>query len=230
MQNEYANIRSASKAPWIFSFIVAAGAAAGGYYLIDRTTKAEKALQESKHEIDALGAAAHADLARNRDKIKAEKAALLEKEKEAERMTAELKKALGDASGELSSKDGKLTLQLVDKVLFSLGEANLTENGKRVLSKVGTALNEFPDKQVWVQGHTDNVPISEDNKEFSSNWELSAMRAVNVVQYLQNEVGVDPTRLAAVGFSEYRPVSKRSKRPNRRIEIVLAPGDVSLTK
>jgi chemotaxis protein MotB len=159
-------------------------------------------------------------------------------------------------SGEVTTADGAVKLQLVDQILFATGEAELTDKGREVLSKVGAALKEV-DKQIWVQGHTDDQPIfikksnpppkpkvdpkapkpkpgakpaappKKDDKPdavlaFVTNWELSAARALTVVHYLQDDAKIDPTRLAAVAFSQYRPVSK-TKAKNRRIEIVLYP-------
>jgi len=163
-------------------------------------------------------------------------------------------------------------LELIDQILFPTGEASLTPGGKNLLSKVGAALKEVGDKQVWVQGHTDDQPIylrkpnpieagpdkdkvaklkkekpgkldakaiksdpritkpvpnaKPDSNDavlaFVTNWELSAARALTVVHYLQDEARLDPTRLAAVAFGQYRPVS-RLRAKNRRIEIVLYP-------
>lgn len=219
-----------SKGPWIFSVLVIAGSAAFGYYLSEELSETRQELLETKTELRSHRSKANAELVRTKKKAAEEKAVLLQKEQEAKLMAERLKEALGEASGGLFSKDGKLTLELVDKVLFRFGEADLTENGMRVLSKVGDALKEFPDNQIWIQGHTDDVPVAKDNENFKSNWELSAARAVNVVHYLQDEAGVDPSRLAAVAFSEYRPVSKNNKKRNRRIEIVLAPADVAISR
>lgn len=219
-----------SKGPWIFSVLVIAGSAAFGYYLSEELSETRQELLETKTELRSHRSKANAELLRTKKKAAEEKAVLLQKEQEAKLMAERLKEALGEASGGLFSKDGKLTLELVDKVLFRFGEADLTENGMRVLSKVGDALKEFPDNQIWIQGHTDDVPVAKDNENFKSNWELSAARAVNVVHYLQDEAGVDPSRLAAVAFSEYRPVSKNNKKRNRRIEIVLAPADVAISR
>jgi chemotaxis protein MotB len=102
----------------------------------------------------------------------------------------------------------------------------LTSRGEQVLASVGEELRKFPEKQIWVQGHTDSVPIS--NELFASNWELSAMRALTVVHYLEEVANVDPRRLAAVGFGEHRPLSRSKKYRNRRIEIVLFPREVRL--
>jgi len=221
---------TSSKAPWIFSILVVAGSAGMGYYLTENMSETRTELRETKNKLATHKRRASAELARTKQKAAREKARLLKKEQEAKLMTERLKEALGEAGGRLSSKDGALTLELVDKVLFRFGEAELTDNGKRVLLNVGNALQDFPDKQVWIQGHTDDVPVSKNNENFKSNWELSATRAVNVVHFLQDEAGVDPSRLAAVAFSKYRPVSKKNRKRNRRIEIVLAPSDVSVSR
>ncbi len=228
--SEYGQVRPASKAPWLLTLIVLGASAAGGYYLFEKSKASQAALEDAKRDVAELTAAANAELARSQAEAEEEKARIKKKEDELDSMSKQLKEALGDAEGELSSQDGRVTLQLVDKVLFPFGEAELTGGGKKVLSKLGNALKDFPKKQIWVQGHTDDVPVSEDNEKFLSNWELSATRAVNVVHYLEDEVGVDPGRLAAVAFSKYRPVSKHRKNRNRRIEIVLAPEEISIER
>jgi chemotaxis protein MotB len=150
-----------------------------------------------------------------------------------------LKDAIDKNNATVSTEGDEIHLKLVDKVLFAVGDDQLTEKGKGALDKIAKALNDLPDKQVWVQGHTDDQPIvvppppkkKKGAKEappapmvrFASNWELSAARALQVVHYLQDHGKVDPTRLAALAVSEYRPVSKSNKAANRRIEIVLYP-------
>jgi chemotaxis protein MotB len=123
---------------------------------------------------------------------------------------------------------GQLVVDLVDKILFPSGEADLSEPGKAVLRQVGETFIKVPDKLIQIGGHTDDVPISAKLKErFSSNWELSAARALNVVRFLEDEVKVPGGRLLAAGFSQYRPVgsnaTKDGRRKNRRIEVVLLP-------
>jgi chemotaxis protein MotB len=187
-------------------------------------------------------------------------AELQAKAAEAKALQDKLAEAVGKA-GEVTTADGAVRLELVDQILFPLGEADLTQSGKDVLAKVGAALKDVNNKQIWVQGHTDDQPIvmrkpkpeppapvlkpvkgvkaakkvvkpppskaqpAEPNDAvlgFVTNWELSAARALTVVHYLQDDAKVDPTRLAAVAFGQYRPVSK-TKAKNRRIEIVLYP-------
>jgi chemotaxis protein MotB len=134
------------------------------------------------------------------------------------------------AQGDIAIRQsrGQLVVDLVDKILFPSGEAELSEAGKAVLRKVGEAFIKVPDKLIQVGGHTDDVPISAKLKDrFPSNWELSAARALNVVRFLEDEVEVPGPRLLAAGFSQYRPVgsnaAKEGRRKNRRIEVVLLP-------
>lgn len=172
------------------------------------------------------------------------KAGELEKKALAANETAQkkLSAALDKEAGSVSTEGEEIRLKLVDKVLFAVGDDQLTDKGKAVLAKVAKALKEIPDKQIWVQGHTDDSPIiatpapkkpakkkgkaappEPTGPRFASNWELSAARALQVVHYLQDQAKIDPTKLAALAFGEYRPVSKHNKAQNRRIEIVLYP-------
>jgi chemotaxis protein MotB len=180
--------------------------------------------------LDSQLRALQADLVRQTENLETIQKNASEKVAESDRIVADLQAVVGNGDGEVTRDGDRLTLELVDKVLFRSGEAVLTKRGQRVLSNVGVALQKLDDKQIWVQGHTDDVPISETNQAFASNWELSASRALTVVHYLQDESGVDPRRLAAVGFGEYRPVSRKKKFKNRRIEIVLFPRDVKLER
>lgn len=124
----------------------------------------------------------------------------------------------------------KLSLSMVDKILFDSGSADVKKDGKKVLDRVAEILKKVSDKQIKIEGHTDNVPIGPRiAKKFPTNWELSNARATNVVKYLQ-EKGIDPKLLSPSGYSEYRPVESNEtdegKAKNRRIEIVLIPLDV----
>lgn len=130
--------------------------------------------------------------------------------------------------GELTIKQlkNKLSVNMVGQILFASGTADLTTDGKRVLKQVGTSLKKIADKRICVEGHTDNVPIKPSMHEvFPSNWELAAMRAANVVHFLQDEVGISGERLEIRAMGEYQPVADNStaegRAQNRRIEIVL---------
>jgi len=161
--------------------------------------------------------------------------------REKERSVAEMKKTYDSLLGEMNEeiKKGeitvtqlkdKLSVNLVEKILFDSGSAEIKKDGKKVLERVAEILRKVTDKQVRVEGHTDNVPIGSRLAErFPTNWELSTARATTVARYLQDK-GLDPKLLSACGYSEYRPVAgnetDEGKSKNRRIEIALIPKDV----
>ena len=122
----------------------------------------------------------------------------------------------------------RLSVSMVDRILFPSGEADITPAGIRILQRVGNVLKTTEGKIIRVEGHTDNVAISDRLKgTFATNWELSTTRASNVVRFLQDTVGIDPARLQAVGLSEYHPIASnatvKGRSQNRRIEIALLP-------
>jgi chemotaxis protein MotB len=147
------------------------------------------------------------------------------KQREAD-LRGRLQKELTDKDVQISQLKGQLTVSVLDKILFKSGRADILPAGQAVLEKVARVLVQTDD-MIRVEGHTDNVPISERLKEkYYSNWELSAARAASVVRYFQlGEHKIEPLRLEAVGFAEYRPLapndSDANKQRNRRVEIVL---------
>jgi chemotaxis protein MotB len=127
----------------------------------------------------------------------------------------------------------RLSVSMVDRILFPSGEAGLTPAGLRVLRRVGDVLKTTTDRIIRVEGHTDSVAISERLRgTFPSNWELSTARATNVVRFLQDSIAMDPARLQAVGLSAYHPIASnataRGRSQNRRIEIALLPPETGL--
>jgi chemotaxis protein MotB len=134
-------------------------------------------------------------------------------------------KQMTDA-GELSVtlRDGRVILQLPNDVLFDSGRSELKPQGKEALQKVAEVLRVLHDRQFQVAGHTDNVPIH--SARFPSNWELSAARAIVVVELLV-DAGVSPQMLSAAGYGEFNPIlpndSAIQKAKNRRTEIMLVP-------
>lgn len=139
-------------------------------------------------------------------------------------MEAEIKR--GEVT--ISELQGQLTVNMVERILFDSGKADIKAGGLEVLRRVGSILKGAADKNIQVEGHTDNVPISPRLKEtFPSNWELSTARATTVLRFLQDSAGIDGSRLSATGFGQYRPQADNDtpegRAQNRRIQIVLVP-------
>ena len=114
---------------------------------------------------------------------------------------------------------GEVLVRMGDEVLFPPGESELKPQALRVLAGIANSI-QGKTESIYVEGHTDNVPIS--TPEFPSNWELSAARALSVVRLLE-EAGVAPEQLAAVGHSQYVPIvpndTPENRGKNRRVEL-----------
>ncbi|HUC79726.1 MAG TPA: OmpA family protein [Flavisolibacter sp.] len=142
-----------------------------------------------------------------------------------------LRKKMADAltgfsSNELTvfTKNGRVYVSMQESLLFPSGSAAVNEKGKQALQTVAQALNNNPDINVVVEGHTDSIPIK---RTFEDNWALSVARATSIVRLLTNTYAVDPTRVTASGRSYFEPVDSNStpegRAKNRRTEIILAP-------
>ena len=140
-------------------------------------------------------------------------------------LESEMRAALASKDVAISELQGKLTLSILDRILFDSGQAVIKPEGQEVLRKIAAVLDQFPNRPIQVTGHTDNVPIH--TAQFSSNWELSAARALAAVRFMVEEAAVNPTRLAAVAQGEFQPVADNVKpegrAQNRRIAIVVLP-------
>ncbi len=142
----------------------------------------------------------------------------------------QMRTALESKDITISELQGRLTVNIVDRVLFDSGEAEVRPEGQQILRKVAGILAQHPNRQIHVIGHTDNVPI---RKKFPSNWELSCARATAAVRFLQDQAGVDPRRLGALGYGEFHPISDNAtaegRAKNRRIAIVVLPEELAPT-
>jgi chemotaxis protein MotB len=160
---------------------------------------------------------------------KAEKAEQLEKATQTyQDLQKKLEKEISEGQVKITEMKNRLTMTMVDKIVFPLGSTEISKEGKKVLDKVISILKDVKDKRIQVEGHTDNVKIVSDlKKRYPTNWELSTARATEVVRYLQEAGGINPNILSATGYGEYQPVASNDtdggKHANRRIEIVLLP-------
>ncbi|WP_294374528.1 flagellar motor protein MotB [uncultured Clostridium sp.] len=123
---------------------------------------------------------------------------------------------------EVAQDKNGVVLQLRDNILFDSGKANLTGGSKEILNKINTLISTIPNP-IQVEGHTDNVPIS--NSDYQDNLELSSARAASVVRYFTQEKGQPAARFSAVGCGESRPkvenTTEENKAQNRRVNILI---------
>lgn len=121
-------------------------------------------------------------------------------------------------------KNGRVYVSLAESLLFPSGSAVVNDSGKQALSTLAAALQQSPDINVEVEGHTDSIPIS---KKFVDNWALSTARSTEIVRLLTQQYSIAPARVTASGRSWYDPVASNEtpegRARNRRTEIILAP-------
>jgi chemotaxis protein MotB len=222
------------KQVWIIASVLTAALVITllGLAVWQRGTELDRLKAEAEQARAAQGKAEN-DAEQLRDKLADSQARIQEMEKEKE-MQGQMHKSLEDElRGALESKDvtisklqGKLTVNIVDRVMFDSGEADLKPDGESVLRKVAAILAQHPEIKIHVIGHTDNVPIrAAARSRFPSNWELSTARATAAVRFLTERAGVDPRRVGAVGYGEFRPIADNAtaegRAKNRRIAIAI---------
>lgn len=131
-----------------------------------------------------------------------------------------------DSGLTVSVKNGKVYVSLSNKLLFSTGSTEIDKKGKEALIELARVLNEQSDINVLVEGHTDNQAIRGGSR-FVDNWDLSVLRATEVVRYITVDGNVDPKRVVASGRSEFFPLqvgdTPDARAANRRTEIILTP-------
>ena len=125
---------------------------------------------------------------------------------------------------------GVVYISLADNMLYQSGSYEVNSGAKETLSKIAKIIQDYKDYDVLIEGNTDNVPVSTTSakmKNIRNNWDLSALRASSVVQYLQDNFGVSPKRMTAGGRGEYNPVTTNDtevgKMRNRRTQIIITP-------
>jgi chemotaxis protein MotB len=195
------------------------------YKKLDSETSAQKAALEAR--IAALEqektqiAQQKEELAKSNEKTETEYNALLNQMAE-EVQQGKLK---------VTQYKNMLSVDVAEQIFFASGSATLKTGGQEVLKKLAEALNAYPEKIIWVVGHTDNVPLAKAiQSTYPTNWELSVIRATNVVRSLEKS-GVLPGRLIASGRGEFLPIAPNDtadgRQKNRRIEIMLIDKSLS---
>jgi chemotaxis protein MotB len=144
-----------------------------------------------------------------------------------DQLVTKMKSEIDKGQVTISELKGKLTVNMVEAILFDSGKAEVKQEGLVVLGKVIEILKTVNDKSIRIEGHTDNKPIVGPlTQRYPTNWELSAARSINIARYLQKQ-GIEPAKLSAAAFGEFKSVAANAtaegRAKNRRIEIVLVP-------
>lgn len=146
---------------------------------------------------------------------------------------ADLKRKLSDAlvgfenkGLTITQKNGKVYISMDESLLFASGKTNVEAKGAEALKNVAKVLEQNPDINVMVEGHTDDVPMRGAG-EIKDNWDLSVMRATSVTKILLNSAKIEGSRITAAGRGEYFPLDKsktpEARKKNRRTELILTP-------
>lgn len=213
----------------IIVFILALAMAAIAYYFYGAKKRMKAEYEFKITSLEQQKTALENELEIKIGEISKEKEEQIERLKNAyDELVADMEKEIEEGQIQITQLADRLSVSMVDRILFPSGKAEITPDGLKVLERVGNILKNTEDKIIRVEGHTDNVAIQAKLQEqFPTNWELSAARAINVVRFLQDEIGVDAVRLQAIGMSEYHPVASNKtsagRSQNRRIEIILLP-------
>jgi chemotaxis protein MotB len=184
------------------------------YYFYDANTKIHSELARSEFENQILNSS-----------------------KEQEEETAPLKGAYGELAADLKNEieqggikiiqsSDRLSITMVNKILFPSGKAEITPEGSMVLKRIGSVLKNMPNEMIRVDGYTDTMQINNrPQKKYSTNWVLSTDRATNVVLFLQEKVGVDAKFFESINTTENQPVADNEtpedSSQNSMIEITL---------
>lgn len=139
----------------------------------------------------------------------------------AQRIQETIKKEKLEDAVKVKVTDNGIAIKVANPVGFDEGKAEIKPEFEEILKEVLRVLNKLPENEIRVEGHTDDTPIH--TRDYPSNWELSAARALKVVKYLYEKGRIDPSRLSAVGYGEFRPLvpnnTPENRSINRRIEI-----------
>ena len=192
--------------------------------LQERSSATQDSLAAAQGRIDALEGET-ARLAEEAARLAAEKELLEQRSQAYEDLVRELDSEIQEGQITITELSGKLTVSLSNAILFDSGSIALKEKGRDAVGRVAGVLATVTDREVRVEGHTDNVPVRS-GAAYRDNWDLASLRASTVVGVLV-EGGVDPLNIATLGFGEHRPVAENGtpegRAANRRTEIVLVP-------
>jgi len=194
---------------------------------------AEKDLEARKQQLEELSSkynASKEELAKKETKLAELESILNKKDETVKKLKNTVSNALlGFENKGLSvtQKNGKVYVSLEESLLFPSGSITVQERGVEALKKLAKVLENNPDINVLIEGHTDDVPYKNPSGNIKDNWDLSVLRATTIVRILLENSKIDPKRLSASGRGEYFPIdpakTKEARAKNRRTEIILTP-------
>ena len=190
-------------------------------YLWSDGDEADKKIEKLDLKIQTMG-----DALNKSESLKAQEVAQVKLSYDS--LLQDLRKEIDQGQVNIKMVESKLSVSIVDKVLFPSGKADISKEGEQILARVGGVLKNSKGKIIRVEGHTDNVRIHPKlQKTYATNWDLSSARASNIVKYLNEKANIPGKSLRAVGMGQYHPVAKNStakgRKWNRRVEIILVP-------
>lgn len=232
------NSSKGSRLAWVVTIIMGASALSVLALWNSARTHAREQMQALQNDLDQARtdmSKAQSQIQTNQSEIASLKDQIADLEKQKQQVAQSSKSLEDEMRSQLESKDvtisklqGRLTVNILDNVMFDSGEAVLKPDGEAVMKKIAAILSEHPQITIQVVGHTDNVPIRPGpHTRFASNWELSTARALAAVHFLTEQSGIDPRRVGAAGYGEFRPVADNAtaegRAKNRRIAITILP-------
>ena len=191
-----------------------------------------KLVKRSESDVQQLSALSRqVDELRDLSQAKAEEADKLRQAKE--ELEAQLAKEIAGKQVSVGMDERGLVITFLDEILFDSGKAKIRTDAQPVLNKLAAVLQQdLVEQPIGIEGHTDNEPIKRSG--WKSNWELSTARATSVLHYLVDEGRLQPTRVSAIGYGEYRPVAANDtaegRQQNRRVEVVVLPKALTKVK
>ncbi len=191
-----------------------------------------KKLREQQSVIDGLNQEV-GSLNKELSKVKQEKDAELARLQNIQKnLMYQLRKEIEAKDAQVKMGENGVTITFLAQIFFDSGKAVIKKEGLTILDKIVQPLDEI-EREIRIEGHTDNEPIKHTKYIYKSNWELSAARALSVLHFLEGK-GIDSKFLSAAGYGEFRPVvnndSKSGRLKNRRVEIVILPKNIAVVE
>jgi len=232
LENRYNELQLAQNA-------LISGSDAETRQLMERLENTQKDLYQREDQLNQMQAKLDKDreaLDNLQQELQSKSARLIEleqvlqkKDEEAENLKQKLSSALMGFENQgltITKKNGKVYVSLEEELLFASGSTEVDPRGRSALRKLASVLEQNPDINIMIEGHTDDVPVIPGSK-YADNWDLSVQRATAIIRILLDGTTINPKRLTAAGRSEYMPVDSRktaeARQKNRRTEIILAP-------